>query len=139
MSAYATVADVQDRMTRTMSNEETAVCQNLLDDAAIIIDAYNANASADAKLVVSCRMVARALGDGESSGVPAGATQGSMSALGYSQSWTIGSGGAAGEMYLGRLEKKLLGVGDKIGSYSPTQELAGTPWLSGVLTCAESQ
>lgn len=139
MSAYATVADVQDRMTRTMSNEEAAVCQNLLDDAAIIIDAYNANASADAKLVVSCRMVARALGDGESSGVPAGATQGSMSALGYSQSWTIGSGGAAGEMYLGRLEKKLLGVGDKIGSYSPTQELAGTPWLPEVLTCAESQ
>lgn len=139
MSAYATVADVQDRMTRTMSTEETTVCQNLLDDAAIIIDAYNANASADAKLVVSCRMVIRALGDGESSGVPTGATQGSMTALGYSQSWTIGSGGAAGEMYLGRLEKKLLGAGDRIGSYSPTQELAGTPWLPGVWTCAESQ
>ena len=55
---------------------------------------------------------------------PLGATQGSQSALGYSQSWTIGSGGATGELFLGKLERKLLGAGDKIGSYSPVQELA---------------
>ncbi len=123
MAAYATPADVQARMTRTLSSDEQAVCAILLDDAAVIIDAYNAEAPADAKQVVSCRMVVRALGDGESSGVPMGASQGSQSALGYSQSWTMGSGGAVGEMYLGRLEKKLLGVGDNIGSYSPVQEL----------------
>jgi hypothetical protein len=119
--AYATVNDVQERITRTLSADEQTVCTSLLDDAAIIIDAFNANASADAKKTVSCRMVVRALGDG-SQGIPMGATQGSMSALGYSQSWTIGSG-TAGELYIGKLEKKILGVGDSIGSYSPTEAL----------------
>lgn len=120
--AYATVSDVQARMSRTMSASEQAICSNLLDDAAVIIDAYNEDADAEAKKVVSCRMVVRAMGDGTDAGIPMGATQGSMSALGYSQSWTIGAG-TAGELYLGKLEKKLLGVGDAIGSYSPTQEL----------------
>lgn len=120
--AYATVEDVQARMARTMSEAEQSVCSKLLDDAAIIIDAYNSNASADAKNLVSCRMVVRAIGDGTDAGIPMGATQGSMSALGYSQSWTIGAG-SAGELYLGKLEKKLLGTGDHIGSYSPIQGL----------------
>jgi len=122
--AYATVADVQARMTREMSEDEQAVCSTLLDDAAVIIDSYNVNAPADAKMVVSCRMVVRAMGDGDDGvGVPAGATQGSMSAMGYSQSWTISSGGSVGELYIAKLEKKLLGTGDKIGSYSPTEAL----------------
>ena len=127
MAAYATVKDVQDRMTRTMSADEEALCSTLLDDAALIIDTYNGNATDDAKKVVSCRMVIRAMGDGEDSGVPLGATQGSQSALGYSQSWTIGSGGGAGELYIGKLERKLLGCGEQIGSYSPVQELVPTP------------
>ena len=122
-TTYATPYDVQARMTRTMDADEQTVCQKLLEDAAVIIDSYNAGAAADAKLVVSCRMVIRALGDGESSGVPMGASQGSMSGLGYSQSWTIGTGGSVGELYLGKLERKLLGCGNAIGSYSPTQEL----------------
>ena len=125
--AYATVQDVQARMSRTMTEDEEALCSTMLDDAAVIIDVYNVDAAADAKKIVSCRMVIRALGDGGDSDVPIGATQGSQSALGYSQSWTIGSGGAAGEMYLGKLERKILGCGDKIGSYSPTQELC-PPW-----------
>ena len=127
MAAYATVKDVQDRMTRTMSSDEQALCSTLLDDAAVIIDTFNVNATADAKKVVSCRMVIRAMGDGEDSGVPLGATQGSQSALGYSQSWTIGSGGGAGELYIGKLERKLQGCGEQIGSYSPVQELVPTP------------
>lgn len=127
MAAYATVADVQARMTRTMSADEQNVCQVMLEDAAVMIDAYNAGAAADAKKVVSCRMVIRALGDGESSGVPMGASQGSQTALGYTQSWTMQSGGSAGEMYLGRLDKKLLGVGDRIGSRSPVEELVPPP------------
>ena len=126
-TAYATVVDVQGYMTRTMSSAEQTVCGNLLTQAAVIIDAYNADAAADVKQTVSCRMVVRAMGDGTDSGVPMGASQGSMSGLGYSQSWTMGSGGAAGELYLGRLEKKLLGVGNRIGSYSPVQELAPQP------------
>ena len=122
MAAYATVNDVEDRMTRTLTEAETAICSTLLDDAAVIIDAYNSNAAADAKKTVSCRMVIRALGDGQTD-VPMGATQGSMSGLGYSQSWTISSGGSAGELYIERLEKKLLGAGNQIGSYSPVQEV----------------
>lgn len=121
--AYATVEDVQARMTRTLSASEEAVCTSLLDDAAVLIDAYNENATADAKLIVSCRVVIRALGDGTDGGIPLGASQGSMSALGYSQSWTLGTGGAVGELYIGKTEKKLLGYGNAIGSYSPTQEL----------------
>ena len=74
------------------------------------------------EMSTSCRMVERAVGDGTEAGIPMGATQGSMSALGYSQSWTIGSG-ATGELYLSKIEKKLLGAGNAIGSYSPTQEL----------------
>ena len=123
--AYATVSDVQARMARQMSVAEQSVCSNLLDDAGVIIDAYNSQADMDAKKIVSVRMVTRAMGDGTDAGIPMGATQGSMSALGYSQSWTIGAG-AAGELYIGKLEKKLLGYGDAIGSYSPTQELVPT-------------
>ena len=121
--AYATVTDVQARMNRTMSQSEQTMCGTLLDDAAVIIDAWNKNAGTDAKKIVSCNMVIRKLGDGEDSGIPMGATQGSQSGLGYSQSWTISSGGSTGEMYLAKSDKKLLGVSNQIGSYSPTQEL----------------
>ena len=121
--AYATIEEVQAHMIRQMSSDEQSVCGALLDDAAIIIDAYNENADLTVKNLVSVRMVQRAIGDGTDAGIPVGATQGSMSALGYSQSWTI-SAGSAGELYLNKLEKKLLGVGNRIGSYSPTQELA---------------
>ena len=122
MAAYATTTDVQARMTRTMDTAELDVCSTLLDDAGVLIDAYALGASTEAKKVVSCRMVIRALGDGSSNGVPMGATQGSMSGLGYSQSWTI-SGGSVGEIYHSKTDKNLLGGGNKIGSYSPTQEL----------------
>ncbi len=123
MAAYATWQDVQARMNRTLSTTEQAICTTLLGDAAVIIDLYNADAKADVKQVVSCRMVIRALGDGESAGVPVGATQGSMSGLGYSQSWTISSG-STGELYLAKLEKQMLGVSNKIGSASPVEALA---------------
>lgn len=127
--AYATIEDVQARMTRTLSEDERTVCTNLLDDAVAIINAYNEEAYEENKKIVSCRMVARAIGDGTDAGIPMGATQGSMSALGYSQSWTIGSG-AVGELYLSKLEKKLLGVGNKIGSHSPVEDLiaGGRSW-----------
>lgn len=128
MATYATVQDVQDRMTRTLSAAEQAVCAKLLDDAAVVIDAYNAKASADAKKVVSCRMVIRAVGDGGADGYPIGATQGSMTALGYTQSWTTSGGGSNGELYLEKLEKKLLGVGDALGCHSPTESLVYWPF-----------
>ena len=120
--AYATVEDVESRISKTLTEAEAAVCSTLLDDAAVIIDAFNASASDSVKLTVSCRMVIRAIGDSE--GIPVGATQGSMSALSYSQSWTI-TNGSTGELYLSKLEKQLLGVGNKIGSYSPVEAISG--------------
>lgn len=120
--AYATVSDVQARMTTTLTETQSTVCSSLLDDAAVLIDAWNGDATDAVKLVVSCSMVIRALGSAGAMGVPVGASQGSASALGYSQSWTISNGGT-GELYLTKTEKKLLGVGNKIGSYSPVEEL----------------
>lgn len=124
MATYATVSDVQARMSRSLDSNEQAMCATLLEDAAVIIDNFNSEATAEVKKVVSCRMVIRSLGDGEME-IPIGATQGSMSGLGYSSSWTMGTG-SAGELYLGKQDKKLLGGGNKIGSYSPIQELVPT-------------
>lgn len=122
MAAYATVTDVTNRMVRTLSEKETTVVTNLLDDAAILIDTYKAEATAEAKKIVSCRMVIRAIGDG-SSEIPVGATQGSVAALGYTQSWTMGSNASVGQLYLDKTDKSTLGGGSKIGSYSPVEEL----------------
>ena len=123
--AYATTQDVLARTTHTYTADELAVMATLLDDAAVRIDLYNANALADAKKIVSCRMVMRVMAD-DGDIVPMGATQGSLAAGGYSQSWTIGSGGGSGELYLSKEDKRLLGGGDLIGSYSPTEELVIT-------------
>ena len=70
-------------------------------------------------------MVVRAIGDGTDLGVPVGATQGSMSALGCSQSWTI-NGGSTGELYLTKTEKQILGIGRAIGSRSPLESFSET-------------
>lgn len=120
-TTYATVQDVAAGF-RPLSASEQTIASQLLIEAAIIIDAYNSLASADAKNVVSCRMVRRSIGS-SGADVPVGASQGSMSALGYSQSWTMGATGSTGELYLNRMDKKLLGAGNAIGSYSPIQEL----------------
>lgn len=118
--AYATYSDVELRLNKTFTTEEQAVCSALLDDAAILVNAYNENASADVKKLVSCRVVMRAMGI--DSDIPIGATQGSMSALGYSQSWTV-SNGATGELYLNKTDKKLLGAGNHIGASNPLEVL----------------
>lgn len=123
MAAYATVSDVQARMTQTMTSDEQALCANLLDDAAVMIDAAAQYASTDAKRVVSCRMVVRAMSNSDGLGVPMGATQGSMAAGGYSQSWTVGSGGSTGELYIGKAERQILKTGNRIGSRSPAEGL----------------
>lgn len=105
---------------RTLTDEERSVCEALLEEAGVIIDAYNVNAPADAKTVVSCRIIRRALGSGAGASVPIGATQGTMTAGPYTQSWTMSSG-STGELYLSRLDKTLLGVGNKIGYTNPFQ------------------
>lgn len=118
------VNDVADGF-RELTDEEASRCRSLLEEAKIIIDAYNPKASVEAKRLVACRMVRRQLGsEADTGGVsfPMGSTQGTATALGYSQSWTM-SGGTVGELYLSKLDKKLLGVGSKIGSRSPLEDL----------------
>ena len=122
--AYAEVQDVEEGF-RSLSEEEKNRCAALLEEAALIVDAYNPDAEEAIKRLVSCRMVRRQLGTDSSEDAvtfPMGATQGTASALGYSQSWTM-SGGSAGELYLSKLEKKLLGAGCKIGAHSPVEDL----------------
>ncbi len=117
--AYASVSDVQSRLTRLLTDAETAVCAAMLDDAAVLIDAKAPAAGEDRKKVVSCRMVLRAIGDGQGAGYPIGATQGSMGGLGYTQSWTVGGGGSVGELYLSKQDRQFLGLGCQIG-FSPS-------------------
>lgn len=120
MAAYATVEEVAAGF-RELDEDEQARAAQLLLEAAVLIDATNTTANADTKAVVSCRMVRRALNDAESPfQVPMGSTQGSQAAGGYSQSWTI-SGGAAGELYLGKTERSLLGLSNQIGARSPLE------------------
>lgn len=115
--AYATVAEVEAGF-RTLTADEKTKCAALLEEADVLIDAVAWSANTQAKSVVERRIVRRALGDGECAGVPIGATQGSMSALGYSQSWQV-TNGSAGELYLSKTDKSLLGLGNKIGMTDP--------------------
>ena len=117
---YANVAQVEAGF-RTLTADERTACEEMLEEAALLIDAYNDQASLDVKRIVSCRIIRRALGNGSAS-VPIGATQGSMTAGPYTQSWTM-SGGSTGELYLGRTDKKLLGVGNQIGFSNPFREV----------------
>lgn len=123
MASYATVNDVQNRTLRKLSNDELNLAKKLLQDAAVIIDLYAPGAQADAKKIVSCRMVLRVLGDGEDTGVPVGANQGTQSGLGYSQTWSYPTTGSSGELYLAKMEKQMLKKGNTIGSRSPVEDL----------------
>ena len=122
MATYATVDDVRTRLNRELDSGETAVCEALLEDAALLIDQFAPGASDGATKLVRCRMVIRAIGS-VNIDVPIGASQASQSALGYTQSWTL-SGGSAGELYLSKTDKQLLGGGNMIGAVSPLEGMA---------------
>lgn len=115
---YAEYDDVTKRYSGSASQESI---EDLLEEAGMIIDAYNEDADWEPKKVVSIRMVVRALGSADVE-IPIGASQGTVSALGYSQTWTM-AGGTSGELYLTKIEKKMLGCGARIGSYSPLEGL----------------
>lgn len=120
---YANICDVSYGF-RELNDAETFRCYALLEEAALLIDAYNPQADPDRKKLVTLRMVRRQLDANNSEAIsyPTGATQGSASAFGYSQSWTV-SGGSVGELYLSKLEKRLLGVGNRIGCCNPLEVL----------------
>lgn len=118
--AYATIRDIEDRLPegRTI---DAKMCQSMLDDIAVLIDSFNRDADAEAKKIVSCRAVIRTINSDSSA--PMGATQGTMSALGYSQTWTMGTGASVGQLYLDKTDKKYLGVSSRIGSHSPLEDM----------------
>lgn len=118
---YANVSDVEAGF-RTLTGDEAERAATLVKEASVIVDAFNSTADGSRKALVVCNMVRRVLGDGQTYSVPMGATNGSMSALGYSQSWTMSSG-SAGELYLSKLDKRLLGVSTAIGARSPLEGL----------------
>ena len=119
--AYATYEDIWKRKGTDISDADYVMA--LLEDAAIIIDAYNRNAIDEAKKLVSCNMVIRTLGSREE-GVPIGTTQTTTTAMVYSQTWTNANG--SGELYLTKLDKKILGVGNRIGYTNPYSGLIQT-------------
>lgn len=121
--AYAEVSDVIAGF-RSLSDEEKSKASALLEEAKVLIDAVAPNASNEAKKVVSCRLVRRSIGDSDAS-IPIGATQGSVTALGYSQSWQIGSG-SSGEMYINKTDRQMLGTSNKIGYVSNLEEMVNS-------------
>lgn len=125
MESYATIQQIEAGF-RELTADEQSKASELAEEASLIVDRYAPNAETDIKTVVVCRMVRRAIDSGGAPAVPMGASQGTTTAGPYSQSWTIGSG-SAGELYLSKQEKSMLGVGNKIGSYSPVEELAVVP------------
>ena len=125
MESYASVKQIAEGF-RELTADEESRARALAEEASVIVDAYAPRAKYDAKTVVVCRMVRRAIDSGGSATVPMGASQGTTTAGPYSQSWTIGSG-AAGEVYLGKLEKRILNADNRVGSYSPVQEMAVVP------------
>jgi hypothetical protein len=114
---YATTQMVEAGF-RELTPDEEDRCTALLEEAGVLIDATGTTAADNVKALVSCRMVRRALGDSDNT-IPLGASQGTISAGGYSQSWTVGANGSTGELYFGRFEKKLLGISNTIGAGNP--------------------
>lgn len=109
--AFATVSDIEARW-RVLSDEETSRASVLLDDASAMLSALVAVDESDAEQrellrSVCCSMVIRAMA--ATSADIYGVSQASMTAGAYTQSWSYSN--PSGDMYLTKMEKKLLGIG----------------------------
>ena len=111
---YAEVSDVEARW-RDLTTDEQSRCETLLGDASAMLDALvpSTEGKEDLLCAVCCDMVIRAM---SASGADAfGASSVSMAAGPYSQTWSYAN--PSGDMYLTKLEKRLLGItGGYIGS-----------------------
>lgn len=108
--AYASVEDLAARW-RPLSTEEEARATVLLDDAAVKIDAVSAvsdpatDQELAARKIVSCEMVKRAMA--ASGGVGITSVQETMGPFSTSQQFA----NPAGDLYLSKADRKLLGRG----------------------------
>jgi hypothetical protein len=118
--AYAEVSDIELRW-HELDIDEQSRAAVLIDDASAMLDALvNVDTSDDEQLellkMVCCNMVIRALSAIASDAF--GVSNASMTAGAYSQSWTYAN--PSGDMYLTKLEKRLLGVTSSyIGTIRP--------------------
>ena len=114
--AHADVSDIEVRMQRTFTEAESASVQSLIDGASAVLDKlvnYDDTAEQQQLLNFVCvNMVCRAV---SAMGFDVlGASQASMTAGAYTQSFSFGT--PSGDLYLTKLEKRLLGIGGYIGS-----------------------
>ena len=118
--AFADVFDIESRW-RDLSEDEQARASVLLDDASAMLSAQVDVDEADEEQmkllgIVCCSMVIRAMSATEADSF--GADSMTMTAGPYSQSWSYNN--PTGDMYLTKLEKKLLGITSSyIGSIQP--------------------
>ena len=119
---HVTCEDIEARY-RDLDADERARCTTLLRDAEAMVDAFSGeNVTDEIKALVCRSMVIRALNSSDAC-VPIGATQATQTGLGYTQSYTFGSG-QSGELYFSRMEKRLLKINARIGSVSPLEHLS---------------
>lgn len=109
--AYAEVSDIETRLGRTFTAEETPNIQALLDGASAVLNKLvnvTGDTEQNALLKFVCtNMVSRMVSS--SSGFDAlGASQASITAGAYTQSYSFST--PYGDMYLTKLEKRLLGI-----------------------------
>ena len=107
--AYAEVSDIETRLGRTFSADETANVQALLDGASAVLNklvTITNDTEQNALLKYVCtNMVSRVLSNGLD---VMGASQASMTAGPYTQSYSFST--PYGDMYLTKLEKRILGI-----------------------------
>lgn len=108
--AYAEVSDIELRW-RTLDETEQTRAAALIDDASAMLDALvdvddDNHEQCELLQAVCCNMVIRAM---SATGADSfGASNMSMTAGAYSQSWTYAN--PSGDMYLTKMEKRLLGI-----------------------------
>lgn len=124
MEPFASVAQYEARYGE--ADDEAALTEVLMDATREIsaelrragIDFIDPSPEFADSLMQACRSMAyRAIGSGDSP-VPAGATQYSQGAGGYTESYTLGN--PYGEVYMSKAERRLLGIDRaRIGFSSP--------------------
>lgn len=107
--AYADVSDLEVRW-RTLTDDEQARAEALLDDASAMLDAYMTVDETDENQlnllkIVVCNMVERAMSTG---GDMYGVAQQSMTAVGFSQQLSYAN--PTGDLYITKAEKRMLGI-----------------------------
>lgn len=117
--AFALVSDIESRW-RDLSTDEESRAAVLIDDASAMLAAQVVVDDTDEKQAallktVCCNMVIRAMAATQAETF--GVSNASMTAGSYTQSWTYSN--PSGDMYLTKMEKKLLGIGS--GKYRAIQ------------------